>query len=127
VRFLYVRGGQGVQAWDAPGLPPPSALDVERYRTLLLRAAFTILQPLGLDERTLEDWVLGNAIPVCLPGMEPADLDPLRLAIGYGGCPELAPAQDFAGWKAGAAPLGENSRTANSRLTSRNRADGRIR
>ncbi|MCL4562990.1 MAG: hypothetical protein M1281_20550, partial [Chloroflexi bacterium] len=69
VRFLYLRGEPGVQAWDLPDPPATAALDYVRYRTLLLRAASTILQPLGLDERTLRDWVLGRAIPVWLPGM----------------------------------------------------------
>ncbi len=69
VRFLYLRGEPGVQAWDLPEAPPQAALDFARYRTLLLRAASNVVQPLGLDEATLTDWVLGRAIPVWLPGM----------------------------------------------------------
>jgi hypothetical protein len=47
----------------------PTALDHERYTTLLLRAASNVLLPLGLDEATLHDWVVGKAIPVELPGL----------------------------------------------------------
>ena len=68
VRFLYIRGDQRVHAWDLPDTPPPEALDHERYLTLLLRAASNILQPLGLEEAVLRDWVLGGAVYLGLPG-----------------------------------------------------------
>ena len=69
VRFLLTRGEPGVHAWDLPALPDPSTLNVERYTTLLLRAASAVLIPLGLEEATVRDWVLGKAIPVELPGL----------------------------------------------------------
>jgi DNA polymerase-2 len=61
VRFLYTRGEPGVLAWDLPACPEPSQLDVTRYSKLLLRAAVTVLQPLGVDEETLRDWLYSNA------------------------------------------------------------------
>lgn len=45
VRFLYIRGGSGVWAWDLPEKPPKEAIDVEYYRELLWRAAETVLSP----------------------------------------------------------------------------------
>jgi DNA polymerase-2 len=57
VRFLFTRGEPGVYAWDLPGRPLPETLDVARYRTLLLRAFHTILQPFGVDIKTLENWL----------------------------------------------------------------------
>jgi len=49
VKFLLVRSGSGVQAWDLPEKPDPRSLDVERYVELMLRAAGSVLQPLGYD------------------------------------------------------------------------------
>jgi len=83
VRFLYLRGEERVRAWDLPEPPPPEALDVDRYITLLLRAAHTVLQPLGLDEATLRDWVLGRAVPVSLPGCWRLE-DGLEPGLGLG-------------------------------------------
>jgi DNA polymerase-2 len=74
VRFLYVlsppgglnarramKGAQAVHAWDLPKPPPPSAVDTARYLELLLRAAGSVLQPLGVTEATLRDWLFSNA------------------------------------------------------------------
>jgi DNA polymerase-2 len=60
VRLLYTRGEPRVHAWDLPELPPREALDMDYYRILLLRAAAAILQPFGMDERTLEIKVSGD-------------------------------------------------------------------
>ena len=47
VRFLLTRGAPGIHAWDLPEPPDPRTLDVPRYRTLLLRAAETVLKAVG--------------------------------------------------------------------------------
>jgi DNA polymerase-2 len=67
IRFFYTMGKPGVYAWDLPDPLNPARLDLARYRTLMLRAAFTILQPLGMDESILEDWIDGHGLPVLLP------------------------------------------------------------
>ena len=61
MRFIYTRGDPDVWAWDAPEKPRPDNVDVARYAGLLVRAAQTIIQPLGLDERVFGDWVLYNS------------------------------------------------------------------
>jgi len=61
VRLLFIRGKEGVCAWDLPGPPDPQALDLEYYERLLLRAAANLLQPFGLDECTLRVWTCGNS------------------------------------------------------------------
>jgi len=53
VHFLYTRGKPGVHAWDHPEALNPAALDIERYTTLLLRAAHTVLAPFGMGESSL--------------------------------------------------------------------------
>jgi hypothetical protein len=49
----------------------PGAVDVARYRRLALRAAYALLQPLGMDEDTLENWVTRNAGYLAPPGVLP--------------------------------------------------------
>ncbi len=53
VRFLYTLGKPGVYAWDLPVKPDLSALDLLRYRELLLRAAAEVLGPFGGTEEVL--------------------------------------------------------------------------
>ncbi|HRQ42662.1 MAG TPA: hypothetical protein PLD25_32515, partial [Chloroflexota bacterium] len=60
----------GVLAWDLPGAEPAAtAVDVERYTRLLLRAASAILSPLGVDEaeiwRQVQEW--GWQLPLPAP------------------------------------------------------------
>jgi DNA polymerase-2 len=57
VRLLFTRGEEKVRAWNLPGQTDPSALDVDYYQELLLRAASNLLQPFGLDETQLLVWV----------------------------------------------------------------------
>jgi len=68
VQFLYTRGKPGVAAWNQQCSPSPESVDITRYITLLLRAAHTVLQPLGVDEDTLRLWVVGNAGYGAAPG-----------------------------------------------------------
>ena len=56
VRFLHTLGESGVRAWDLPSDPDPRRLDFKRYTQLLLRAASTVLQPLGVSPETLRAW-----------------------------------------------------------------------
>ena len=72
VRFLYTRGKPGVYAWDLPQRPDPGVIDTDRYAELLCRAAFTILQPLGVEEQTLRWWMFTNAGYGAPPGFLPA-------------------------------------------------------
>ena len=71
VRFLYTRGEPGVQAWDVPPPASPDCLDIAYYTELFLRAAATLLQPLGFTQETLKDRLLNNASYVVMPGRLP--------------------------------------------------------
>ena len=53
VRFLFTLGKPGVYAWDLPGRPACVAVDVPRYRELLLRAAREVLEPFLGEEESL--------------------------------------------------------------------------
>jgi DNA polymerase II len=71
VRFIFTRGKPGVYAWDLPTPPEPATLDLTRYAELLLRAGATVLQPLGIGEDTLRDWLFSNAGYGSRPGILP--------------------------------------------------------
>jgi DNA polymerase-2 len=64
VRFIHTLGEPGVHAWDLPVPPDPRSVDVKRYQTLLLRAASSILQPLGIQEQALSERLLFSASPL---------------------------------------------------------------
>jgi DNA polymerase-2 len=60
VRFLYVRTGTGVYAWDLSDKPDPLTIDVAYYRKLLVRAAGTALQPFGWKDDRVSQWLGGG-------------------------------------------------------------------
>jgi DNA polymerase-2 len=62
VYLLLTRGDPGAWAWYLPGPFEPGSLDLARYRTLLIRAAWSILGPIGISEESLSDWVLGKGV-----------------------------------------------------------------
>lgn len=66
VRFVYTRGSPRVHAWDLPSAFDPRSLDTHRYVELLLRAAETVLTPLGISRRELNEWAFDNARSVPL-------------------------------------------------------------
>ncbi len=65
VRFLYVLGEPGVHAWDCPPAPYRNRLDIPRYIELLLRAAETVLQPLGIT-RDFFQYLCRNLVVLAL-------------------------------------------------------------
>ncbi|HEX9029592.1 MAG TPA: hypothetical protein VF823_10500, partial [Anaerolineales bacterium] len=73
VRFLFVRGEQKVAAWDLAESSHLASIDKRRYAELLVRAAAAILGPLGVDEKTLRDWLFSNAGYHSRPGYRAAN------------------------------------------------------
>jgi DNA polymerase-2 len=57
VRFIYTGPGPGVFAWDSPAQLDPRHVDVPRYKELFLRAMAEVLQPLGVTENLLREWL----------------------------------------------------------------------
>jgi DNA polymerase-2 len=89
VRFLYTLGKPGVYAWDLPKNPDPGSVDTEKYAELLCRAAFTILQPLGIKEQTLRWWMFTNAGYGAPPGFLPSGCSQDTPLLGDMGRPAL--------------------------------------
>ena len=61
VQFIYTLGDPGVHAWDLPEAPQSAAVNLGHYRELLLRAAETVLFPLGIGARDLQGLLLGGS------------------------------------------------------------------
>jgi DNA polymerase II len=61
IQFLYTRTKVGVHAWDLPGLLSPSHVDILRYKELLFRAIYEVLQPMGVSESILRNWIFSQA------------------------------------------------------------------
>jgi DNA polymerase-2 len=64
VRFLFTHGKPGVYAWDVGNLPKLEGLDYPRYLELLERAVSTILQPLGVEQADLWEWIAKGEKPI---------------------------------------------------------------
>jgi DNA polymerase elongation subunit (family B) len=80
IRYIHVSRGPGVHAWDLPKLPEFKDIDRVRYRELIIRAVQEVLQPLGVTESILKNWVVGRVGYLASPGML-ATTDPTRLAL----------------------------------------------
>ena len=61
IPMLYVKGEKpGVCAWGLPEAPKWSQIDKTRYRDLLIRTVYQVLQPLGMSESDLTSLVIGG-------------------------------------------------------------------
>ena len=64
VRYLFTRGNLGVYAWEIGNPPKLETLDYQKYLTLLVRAANTVLQPFGVSQTDLGEWIVKGEKPV---------------------------------------------------------------
>ena len=71
-----------MHAWDVPLSLAPRLIDISRYRELTFRAVHEILQPLGVPEKTLRDWLFSKAGYITQPGsLAPTDSTRLELPL----------------------------------------------
>lgn len=75
IKFIYTRTKQGVWAWDLPEAFKPALVDTVRYKELLFRAFYEILQPLGVTESVLKNWMFSEASYLFPPGLLHPRLD----------------------------------------------------
>jgi DNA polymerase-2 len=70
VKFIYTIGDPGVWAWDLPDQPSADWVDTARYVELLARAAVAVLEPLGVEESVVRDWLISDSFqePLMLAG-----------------------------------------------------------
>nr|MBC8333380.1 hypothetical protein [Anaerolineae bacterium] len=67
VPMLYIKGKKpGVSAWGLPDEPKWNLIDKARYRDLLVRSVFQVLQPLGMNENDLTSLVIGGGRQLAL-------------------------------------------------------------
>jgi hypothetical protein len=69
IQFIYTRTKQGVYAWDVPETLNPAWIDTARYQELLFRAVHEVLQPLGVTEGVLRNWMFTQASYLLPPGL----------------------------------------------------------
>ena len=67
IAFIYTLGDPGIHAWDLPDPLDPAKVDIQRYEELLVRAADTILRPLGVPEKRIRSQILSNTFQHELP------------------------------------------------------------
>jgi DNA polymerase-2 len=68
IHFIYTKTKQGVHAWDSPNPFDSTSVDIARYKELLFRAAYEVLQPLGVTEHVLRNWMFSRASYLLPPG-----------------------------------------------------------
>ena len=69
IQFVYTRTKPGVHAWDVPEALNPAWIDTPRYQELLFRAVHEVLQPLGVTESVLRNWMFTRASYLLPPGL----------------------------------------------------------
>ena len=69
IQFVYARTQHGVWAWDLPEPLKPALVDIARYKELLFRAVYEVLQPMGVTEQVLRNWMFWNASYLLPPGL----------------------------------------------------------
>jgi DNA polymerase-2 len=69
IQFIYTRTKQGVRAWDIPQPFNPAFIDTIKYKELLFRAVYEVLQPFGVTENVLRNWLFSEASYLVPPGL----------------------------------------------------------
>ena len=80
IRYIHVSRGPGVYAWDLPNPPDGKAVDRVKYRVLFMRAVQEVLQPLGVTDAILKNWLIGQVGYLAPPGFLKTS-NPARLAL----------------------------------------------
>ena len=75
IHFIYTKTKQGVHAWDLPKPLDSTLVDIARYKEFLFRAAYEVIQPLGVTERVLRNWMFCQASYLLPPGLLHARLE----------------------------------------------------
>jgi len=69
IQFVYVKTKQGVRAWDLPRPFNPAWIDTVKYKELLFRAVYEVVQPLGVTQSVLRDWMFAKGNYLLPPGV----------------------------------------------------------
>jgi DNA polymerase-2 len=69
IQFIYTKTKQSVCAWDLPEPFNPDLVDIVKYKELLFRAIYEVVQPLGVTENVLRDWMFSRASYLIPPGL----------------------------------------------------------
>lgn len=82
IQLIYISPAPGVFAWGLSNSPDLRTIDVLRYQELVVRAVHEILQPLGITEQILKNWLFSKAGYILAPGQfHPIDAAKLELPL----------------------------------------------
>jgi DNA polymerase II len=84
IQFIYTKTKQGVWAWDLSEMLRPTWIDTTKYKELLFRAVYEVLEPLGVTESVLNNWLYSEASYLLPPGLLHSRLEiPLFANLKY--------------------------------------------
>jgi len=69
IKYFHTRTKRGIHAWDVPEPFNPLFVDTAKYKELLFRAVHEVLQPLGVTENILRNWMFSDASYLLPPGV----------------------------------------------------------
>jgi DNA polymerase II len=69
IQFIYTNTKQGVCAWDLGEPFQTDWINIAKYKELLFRAVHEVLQPLGVTESVLRNWLYSEASYLLPPGL----------------------------------------------------------
>ena len=69
IQFIYTKTKEGVCAWDLTEPIHPAWIDTAKYKELLFRAVYEVLEPLGVTEKVLRNWLFSEASYLLPPGV----------------------------------------------------------
>lgn len=81
VRFIHTSPGSSVYAWGLPYPLDPRVIDVSKYKELVLRASHEVLEPMGITEVMLRNWLFHKASYITPAGLLNLSKDKNRLAL----------------------------------------------
>lgn len=88
VRFVHTLGHPNVHAWDLPEPLEPARVNIDRYITLLVRAAHSVLEPFGVSEDYLKAQILDRPSNQLSLPPAPRPRDRLKTTYRYALLPE---------------------------------------
>ena len=81
IRFIYTAPGSSVYAWGLPYPLDPRVIDVAKYKEMVLRASHEVLQPMGVTEVMLRNWLFHKAGYIVPAGLLNSSKDNNKLAL----------------------------------------------
>jgi DNA polymerase-2 len=84
IQFVYVKTKSGVQACGLPDPVNTNWIDTAKYKELVFRAVYEVLQPMGVTQDVLRNWLFAKASYLLTPGLLHHNLEmPLFASLNH--------------------------------------------